>query len=177
MQNFSHCNVFHIHLFTRILRKFLNNEFTPKPSIPTVDKDKRYIKLPYLGHVSFGIRKQLNEILKESFPHIDFRFVFTNQFTIGSLLKKAKPKPFDLTSGAVYLFQCPRCNARYVGSTSRWLQHRIRDHKGVSIRTQFPLSKPSYSAIREHSEAEDHPFTYRDFEILTTSFRTDLLIL
>ena len=143
-----------------------------------VAKDKRYIKLPYLGHISFGIRKQLNNILKESFPHIDFRFVFTNQFTIGSVLKKMKPKPFDLTSGTVYLFKCPRCNARYIGSTSRWLQHRISDHKGISIRTGYPLSKPSYSAIREHSEEEDHPFTHRDFEILTTSpFRTDLLIL
>ena len=178
LQNFFECNAFPTHLFTRILHNFLNNKFIPKPLIPMVAKDKRYIKLPYLGHISFGIRKQLNNILKESFPHIDFRFVFTNQFTIGSLLRRAKPKPFDLTSGAVYLFQCPRCSARYVGSTSRWLQHRIRDHKGVSIRTGFPLSKPSYSAIREHSEADDHPFSYQDFQILTTSsFRTDLVIL
>ena len=178
LQHFFECNGFPSFLFNKILRNFLNNKFSPNKSVATVPKDKRYIKLPYLGHISFGLRKQLNNILKESFPQIDFRFIFTNQFTIGSVLKKIKPKPFDLTSGAVYLFKCPRCQARYVGSTSQWLQHRIANHKGVSIRTGYPLSNPMYSAIREHSEAEDHCFTHQDFEILTTSsFRTDLVIL
>lgn len=161
-----------------MLRNFLNSKFSPRPVVQTVAREKKYIKLPYLGHMSFTIRKQLQIILRDFFPQIDFRFVFTNQFTIGSLLKQTKPKPFDLTSGVVYLFNCPCCNARYIGSTSRWLQHRIYEHKGVSIRTKLPISRPSHSAIREHFETESHPFTSNDFSILTSiSNRADLVTL
>ena len=178
LKTFFECNAYPSFLFTKTLRQFLNDKFLPKPLTLTAPKDKRYVRLPYLGHASFNIRKQIDNVLKQSFPQIDFRFVFTNQFTIGSLLKKSKPKPFDLTSGSVYLFSCPRCNARYVGSSSRWLQHRIADHRGISTRTGYPLSKPMYSAIREHSMAEDHPYSQSDFKILNTaSYRTDLLIL
>ena len=178
LKNFFECNAFPGFLFTRTVRKFLNDKFIPKPVVLTAVKDKKYIKLPYLGHISFTVRKQLNGLLKQSFPQIDFRFVFTNQFTIKSLLKKAKPKPFDLTSGCIYMFSCPRCNARYIGSTSRWLQQRISDHKGVSSRTGYPLANPMYSAIRDHSDTLDHPFSHLNFEILnTSSFRPDLLIL
>ena len=178
LKTFFECNAFPSFLFARILRQFLNDKFSPKSIVHTALKDRKYIKLPYLGHISFSVRNQLNIILRQSFPQVDFRFVFTNQFTISSLLKKPKPRPFDLTSGSVYSFSCPRCNARYVGSSTRWLQHRISDHKGISIRTGYPLSTPMYSAIREHSETHDHAFTYKDFKILNTaSFRTDLLIL
>ena len=87
------------------------------------------------------------------------------------------PLPSDLCSNIVYLFSCPRCNARYVGSSTRWLKHRILEHMGKSIRTSLPLSRPSFSAIRQHSHTEDHPFTHKDFKILsTTSNRLDLLI-
>ena len=116
--------------------------------------------------------------IKRNYPQIDFRIAFNNPFTIGSTLKKPNMRPLSLTSNAVYLFSCPCCNARYVGSSTRWIQHRICDHKGISCRTFLPLSKPSFSAIREHSHNSDHPFTDSSFEILTvSSTKTDLLIL
>ena len=165
-------------IFDRILRRFLNDRFLPKPAVLTVPKDKKYIKLPYLGHISFNIRKQLQISLKKSFPQIDFHFVFTNQFTIGSVLKQHVPKSFDITSCIVYLFKCSSCNARYVGSSARSLSSRISNHLGVSERTGYPLSNPMYSAIRDHSHEHDHPFTHRDFEVLISAFsRSDLLIL
>ena len=164
--------------FDRILRRFLNEIFSPKPVVLTAPKEKKYIKLPYLGHISFNIRKQLQKILKKTFPQIDFHFVFTNPLTIGSFLKPHIPRRLDITSCVVYLFECSSCNARYIGSTSRSLANRISNHMGVSERTRFPLSNPMYSAIREHAHEYDHPFTHSDFGILISSFsRADLLIL
>ena len=116
--------------------------------------------------------------LKHNFPQIDFRIIFTNDFTVGSVLRRSKDKPFDLTSNVVYLFKCPCCTARYVGSCTRWLSHRCREHAGFSVRTSFPLSSPPFSSIRNHSEENDHPFTHKNFEILTSNpNRADLLTL
>ena len=59
----------------------------------------------------------------------------------------------------------------------RWFEHRILEHKGLSIRTKLPLSKPQFSAIRDHSRLNNHLFTNRDFSILTgVSLKQDLLI-
>ena len=144
----------------------------------TVPKQVKYFKLPYFGKESFKVRKRLNGILRESFPQINFRFIFTNRFTIGSFLKITTPLPSDLRSCVIYQFSCPSCNARYVGSTTRWLKHRILEHMGRSFRTNLPLSRPQHSAIRDHSHNNDHLFTYDSFRILnSTPFRSDLLTL
>ena len=165
-------------LFDKVLKRFLNSKFLPAVTVNTVRKDVRYIKIPFLGPLSFSIRKQLLVTLKRNFPQIDFKIVFSNNFTIASLLKKQREKPFDLTSNVVYLFSCPCCTARYIGSSTQWLSHRICGHIGISTRTALPLSNPPFSAIRNHLEETDHPFTHRNFEILTSNpHRSDLLTL
>ena len=178
LENFFILNGFPCNIFYNCLKKFLNRKFTPKPIVHTASKEVKYIKLPYLGKLSYNIRKQLNNLLKESFPQIHFRFVFSNNFTINSLIKRTEKKNLDLASRVVYLFTCSSCSARYIGSTMRWMQHRYRNHRGVSTRTGQPLTKPEFSAIRDHSLEQDHVFTYRDFKILNSAnFRSDLLIL
>ena len=170
-------NAYPTFVFHKILRLFLNEKFDPKPVYTTVEKDLKYIKLPYVGHTSYDIRKQLQNILRQSFPQVNFQFVFTNPFTIGSLFRKRCLLPVELNSGIVYKFTCSQCALRYVGSSSRWLGHRVLEHRGLSIRTGFPLSRPSHSAIRDHSLALDHPFTNQDFTVLSSaSNRLDLLI-
>ena len=164
-------------VFYKILKNFLNEKLCPSPVYSTAKRDVKYIKLPYLGHSSYFIRKKLQELFKYSFPQIKFHFVFTNTFTVGSLVKERPTLPVDLNSGVVYLYTCLQCALRYIGSSSRWLRHRILEHRGVSIRTQLPLTKPSFSAIREHSLALDHPFTKQDFKVLSfSSNRLDLLL-
>ena len=130
-----------------------------------------------MGTISFDLRKSLNIFLKNAYPQVSFHFTFFNTNTIGNFLKqKAKCNP-ELCSNVVYLFTCPSCQARYVGQTSRWLRDRICEHKGKSIRTGLQLSRPSFSAIREHSHHHDHPFSTSDFNILTSlPNRLDLII-
>ena len=172
------CNGYPAQLVDRTIKTFLNDKHTPPPPpVTTVNKDVRYFKLPYMGRLSFEIRKAFKEILRNAYPQVKFNFVFTNNNTIENFLKnKSKPNP-ALCSNVVYLFQCPSCQSRYVGSTSRWLKHRILEHRGRSIRTGAVLGRPSFSAIREHSQQHDHPFTSTDFEILTShSNRLDFLI-
>jgi len=164
--------------FYKILRNFLNKKHFSSTPVLSTAKDLCYITLPCLGHLSFSIRKELQSIFKDTFPQTDFRFIFKTTTTIRSLLNKTKPLPFALRSCVVYQFKCSRCNSRYVGSTTRSLQHRILEHMGKSYRTGVLLSSPSPSAIREHCYSTGHPLTQQDFHILTSaSHRLDLITL
>lgn len=71
--------------FTR-LTSFLDNKLCPPTKIQTAPKETKYIKLPYLGHISFTIRKQLREILKHSFPQIKINIILVN-YNINSFFK------------------------------------------------------------------------------------------
>ena len=129
-----------------------------------------------MGPISFEMRKSLNKILKSCYPQIKFHFAFKNTNTIGNFLKRKEKRISDLCSGIVYQFNCSVCHAGYVGSTTRWLKHRILEHRGRSIRTGAQLSKPSHSNIREHSRSTDHPYSSTDFHILSFhSNRLELL--
>lgn len=130
-----------------------------------------------MGRLSFEVRKQLRTLLQNNYPQMKFTFVFNNSNTIANFLKQPTRCHSDVCSNVVYLSTCPDCQVRYVGSTSRWLRHRILEHKGRSFRTGLPLSRPSFLAIREHSHNHSHPFSNTDFNILAThSSRQDLII-
>ena len=177
LQTFFLENSYPSFLFHKIVKNFLNKKFDPKPDEITAQKDLKYVKLPYMGRLSYDVKKNLQRVLGGAFPQINFRFVFINNFTIGSLLKPKSPIPRDLCSNITYLYTCSHCDMRYIGSTSRWFKHRYFEHRGLSYRTGFPLHKPAFSAIRQHSIEQDHPFTNTDFEILTfASDRLDLII-
>ena len=169
-------NGYPLMLFDRITKTFLCKKFTDQQTVSTVKRDHKYVKLPYMGELSFEIRKQLKILLQNNYPQIKFTFVFTNTNTIAKFLKQSLNSSSDLCSNVVYLFTCPSCQARYVGSTSRWLRHRISEHRGKSFRTGLPLNKPYFSAIREHLHQHSHPFCNTDFSILSThSSRQDLI--
>ena len=78
-----------------------------------------------------------------------------------------------------YLYNCPNCNVGYVGSTKRHLIKRIREHMGQSPRTGNPLSKPSFSAIRQYVQLMNSrppaevtgecSIAIEDFKILNTA--------
>ena len=130
-----------------------------------------------MGHLSFRIRKQINGLVHNAFPQINFKFIFTNSTTIGSFLKQKDSLPDSLCSNIIYKFNCPKCNVGYIGSSSRWLCHRINEHMGKSTRTGMCLKSPSQSAIREHSHAKNPMFACKDFEILTkVNNKADLFI-
>ena len=115
--------------FYRILNRFLNDKLDPKPTVATVRKDVRYVKLPYLGHISYNVKKKLQTVLRDTFPQVRFQFVFTNNFTIRSLLADRSSFPKDLNANIAYMFTCAHCGMRYIGSTTRWFRHRILEHR------------------------------------------------
>ena len=103
--------------------------------------------------------------MSEFYPQVSLRVIFKPSSTLFQQFKFKDRICDALQSSVVYKFKCSRCNSTYIGQTKRHLTARIAEHRGRSFRTGFPLSKPSYSAIREHSEASDHPIYPSDFTI------------
>ena len=141
------------HLVFRVLNRFLSSHFNPRIPVSLAKKKEVYCKLPFLSNIicSF-LKRELFTILSSSFPHIDFKFIFVNNFTIHGLLNHKEKLPDGMRSGIVYLYQCGVCNAIYVGKTLKCLRSRAAEHRGFSSRTGDPLARPPQSAIREHAE-------------------------
>ena len=108
----------------------------------------------------------MSSLLRKQIPNINFRFIFVNKCTIGSFFRYKDHIPTLLCSNIVYLFECPDCMSRYIGSTCRNLKIRIAEHRGVSYRSGTRMTCPSFSKIREHSLDCDHRFNEDDFSIL-----------
>ena len=126
-----------------------------------------YISLP-LTYSSSSIKKELIRLLGNLYPYVDFRFVFKNPFTIGSLFHFKDTLPVLMRSSCVYIYNCPNCKfGTYIGCSKRLLKVRIDAHKGVSYRTSSVLTNKEYSAIRSHTTSCKCSIHYDHFKILS----------
>ena len=167
LHKFYLANRFPSHVFWRCVRKFRNGISNPRRSF-NVPKQIQYVSLPFIGHVSYNIRKQLQQLFKLHFPQINVRIVLSNKSTIGSLFPTKDRIPNELCSNVVYLYKCnsDECHSSYVGSTSRRLHTRVSEHRGISCSTGLRLTKPPFSNIREHCRLTNHPMSVESFKII-----------
>ena len=159
-------NNYSLNIFFKVLKDFLYEKRKVNFSKMNVPKMVQYIKLPFYGKTSYDMRKKLSQQLRYNFPAIDFKFVFSNNFTIGSFFNTKDRIPEAVCSNVVYEFNCPSCPARYIGCTTRSFKIRTFEHIGKSFRTGMFLSKMPFSAVREHSFEHDHAFSVKDFKII-----------
>ena len=160
-------NCYPAFIFEKQIKDFLNNMYRPKPSISTVPKKIMYVPLPFMNNSQL-VQQELNSVLSKLYPYVDFKFVFKNPLSIGSLFSFKDALPESMRSCVVYKFICPRCNfGTYVGCTKRLLKVRIDSHKGISYRTGCTLSNKETSAIRSHTDRCRHNIQYVDFKILS----------
>ena len=164
LRHYFYINSYPKNIIDKHIKRFISSKFTTKLN-ESNDKETKYISLPFLGHFSYELRNTMSTILKKHFPNVNFKFIFVNRNTIGSLFRVKDPLPIALCSNIVYCFRCHDCMSCYYGSTSRNLKIRIAEHKGISYRTGTPITKPSFSKIREHAIACNHSINEEDFSI------------
>ena len=177
LKDFFSNNGYPLQLVSKQINKFLNNIYNPKPSIPTVPKLKLYFKFPYFGNSTTIFNKDLNKILSKYYPQINCTIVFTNPFSLKSILNHKEKLPTCLCSSVIYNFKCLFCEEQYIGSTIRQFYCRYAEHKAISPRTKLPIQSPSFSAIREHENKTGHNATFHQFKILRTSRHYNLRLL
>ena len=131
--------------------------------------------MPYLGHYSLQVKTKLNKLVKLCYPDIDFKVIFRCPRRIMSYFPFKDRLSTLLRLGVVYKFECPDCNARYYGKTSRHLATRCREHLGVN--KVGKKIKVTPSAISEHLDQRGHNASIENFSILNrTNNNSDLLI-
>ena len=117
----------------------------------------------------------MNNIINKFYPHIDFRPVFFNSFTIKGILNHKERLPEGLCSGICYKFQCSACSATYIGSTLKCLRTRAEQHFGRSSRTGHLLVRPLQSTVRDHIFNCTSGFNLEDFKVLSSFSDNNLL--
>ena len=166
LKHYFKSNCFPSFLFDKIVGKFLDTVFKPKFKVPTVPKKLMYVSLPYITDSS-KLKRELTNFLSRFYPYVDFKFIFRNPLTIGSIFSFKDTLPELMRSCTVYMFNCPKCNfGKYVGCSKRLLKVRIDSHRGVSHRTGCTLNAKENSPIRDHANKCRHNIHYDNFKIL-----------
>ena len=143
LRSFFSANKFPTNLFNTHLRTFLNKIYKPNMALTTnVPKQKIYCKIPYCGYLTNKIKIDLNNFIHNHFPQLNVKLVSVNKKSIGSIFKHKQRLPAYLCSSIVYFFSSLDSDeVQYIGSTTRQLQCRIDEHKGVPVRTKMPSLK------------------------------------
>ena len=144
----------------------LNKLINPQSKPVTVQRALLYLTIPYHGKHSYHFRNRLCKLLREFYPQVNLRVIFKINNTLGRYFKFKDRIPDALQSNLIYHYQCDRCTATYLGQTKRQFKIRIAEHQGRSFRTNNLLAKPSFSAVRLHSESCDHPIHSKNFSVL-----------
>ena len=166
LRNFFSENGFPRQLIDSQINKFLNKVYSPS-SKPDPPKESLYFTLPYFGHQSDKMKRDLTKALSKLYPDYSFQFILVNPFKIGSFFNHKDRIPKCLSSSVVYKFRCACKDApSYVGMTSRHLFQRVAEHLGISSRTGNPLSTPPFSSIRQHALTCHTSFSESNFSIL-----------
>ena len=94
------------------------------------DRDRVFLRLPWLGNVSNRYRKQVTETVMDCYPQVKPQVVFTTRPAFNGRTKDVLPT--TSRSFVVYHFTCS-CELTYVGRTSQCLSERIKQHIPVSM--------------------------------------------
>ena len=114
------------------------------------------------------ITDDFKKIFDKHIPQIQIHFVFYNNFKIRSFFRIKDSLPRALKSLVVYRFTCPKCSLGYIGSTKKSLSLRVKEHQGISARTNRHLVSPLSSSIRNHCHNNCNTnFNLSNFEIIS----------
>ena len=177
LKNYFTDNCFPPYLFYKRVKQFLDKLYDSRNKMPTVSRQKLYVKFPYYGYITDKIVSDLNSFITKFYPQLHITIVCVNTFSIQSFFKHKEALPEYLCSSIIYQYNCMSCNAHYIGSSKRQFRCRMAEHSGFSVRTGRPLQTPSFSSIRDHAQQNDHIVTSQQFKILGKSNAQDLRLL
>ena len=129
-------NIFIINLFDRIVRRFFDHTFYPKPPVLTARKKIIYFCLPFTEIHSLQIYTEISRLCDAAFPHLDIRFVFRSSRRISSFFPFTDKVPKYLRFSVVYLFKCRCCSASYMWIKPRAIYTLGYENIWISLQTQ-----------------------------------------
>ena len=153
---------------------FLDNKYWVREKVITVPKKTLFLVLPYLRPLSLQTRTKLRKSFKGILNCCKLRILFKSQNKLAKAFRFKNRIPKELTSGAVYKFQCELCKESYYGEYVRHLNVRIGEHIGISLLTRKKV-KPKGSAVSDHLLLCNHSPSFENFSVLTKENKKFLL--
>ena len=129
-------------------------------------KKEVIISLPFLGPMSYVIKRKLLRLVQKFYPSVDLKIVFRRGYRISSMFSYKDKFPLSCTSGIVYYIQCNKCghSAAYIGKTINSLYERF-----YASGTGHLSPNNADSALLEHIMDSGDPecaFKFEDTKIL-----------
>ena len=168
-------NCFPVPLIDRVIKTFLDKQFSKKPPPAREEKQFLIFCLPFLGSYSLQIKTKLTRLFKQCYPDVKLKVIFNSPKRLSSYFRFKDRFSILMCSSVVYSYKCPGCHALYYGKTTRNLDTRCREHLGINKAGQ--KIKSNCSAIGDHISKFGHNGSLEDFDILSkTENSFDLLI-
>ena len=121
-------NLFPSSVINNVVRKFLNNYFTPDSSQSVARKDNcLYFKLPYISPFSVITQHCIKNVVNTFCIDLEIKLVFY-PFKVESWFGAKDPISAGLRSRVIYLFYLFSGAASYSGETNRHFATRMREH-------------------------------------------------
>ena len=123
-------NCFPMWIINKVVKSYLNHKIPQKDiAVENVENiNIRYFKLPFIGKYSMTVKSKINDLVRKYCKSIDVKLIFTTCKIRDSFSNKDRLTGFSYTTNVIYKYVCARCNASYVGETSRHLSKRINEH-------------------------------------------------
>ena len=153
---------------------FLDNKYRIQEKVITVPQKTLFLVLRYLGPLSLQTRTKLRKSLKGILNSSKLQIVFKSQNKLAKAFHFKDRIPKELTSGAVYKFQCGLCNKSYYGEFVTYFNVRIGEHIGISPLTRKKV-KPKGSAVSDHLLLCNHSPYFENLSVLTKENKKFLL--
>ena len=150
------------------IAKVLDGFYVPKVPVPTVSRKEIIMVMPYLGHMSIILKRDILQLVRKFYPAADVKVIFKRGFQISNMFNFKDRFPLKCSSGVVYYINCSKCGQRaaYIGKTINTLYERFYGSNG------HLNPKTISSALLDHiseSQDPDCEFKFDDIKILDTS--------
>ena len=122
------------------------------------DKQSQTLATAYLPFIS-GVTDRIGRILRKE----KVKTVFKPTRKIQECLRSAKDKKDPLSASGVYRIPCT-CGSVYIGTTKRFINTRIKEHKA-----NCRLGQTDKSAVAEHTLRTDHRIKFEETQVLATT--------
>ena len=140
-----------------------------KVMVQKVPKRNVFVKLPFLGSISFQIRKKLQKLFSDKFMSCNVKIIFTSPTRVKSFFTSKEKLPKLLLSALVYKYKCGGCNGTYYGKTKCHFKVWTYEHFGISHLTgeKVKIGNNKLTAIQEHLLCCNYSPSFEYFSILT----------
>ena len=111
---------------------------------PTIEKQKKYIVLPYSNKKVDAFAEKLTKLVNDTFEQVDLKIAFKAPNEIGKMFPFKDNNKKTEAQSLVYKITCETCGQSYIGQTQRILSHRIKEHNKQDEKSAIQTHKKQH---------------------------------